>query len=240
MAKPTSQSTSADDRNLVTVDDTYIAPGFEDRVQMFWEKNSKLIVTGILVVAAIIIGRGVLNHLAEQRQLAIQAEFAAAADNATLNTFAAEHPDHTLAGVAHLRLADEAYAAGDYTAAVTAYDQALKPLEGTPAHGRARIGAAVARIQAGQTTDGEAALARIADDENVVGAARAQAAYHLAVIARSAENIEEAIRRADQASLLSANSIWSQQAMMLRFTLPTPAAAPAAAEATPEAAPATE
>lgn len=239
MAKPTAHSTPApaDDRNLVTVDDTYVAPGFEDRIQLFWEKNSKVVITAIIVVALVIIARGVLNTLAEQRELATQADYAAATDNDALKAFIASHEGHTLAGVASLRLADEAYAAGDYTAATTLYNQASSALGDSLPAGRARLGAAVSTIQAGQTAEGEAALALVADETGSPDAIRAQAAYHLAVTARAAGNTAEAARRAEQVTVLAADGIWSQQAMRLRASLPTPstpAATDTATETTPE------
>jgi hypothetical protein len=71
---------------------------------------------------------------------------------------------------------------------------------------------------------------------------RAEAAFHLASLAVEAKDANEAQRLVDQLMQIDVSSPWTQQAMMLRASLPaTPA--PAAAPATPApsgAAPAVE
>ena len=66
----------------------------------------------------------------------------------------------------------------------------------------------------------------------VVVAPRAEAAFHLASLAVEAKDANEAQRLVDQLMQIDVSSPWTQQAMMLRASLPAtpaPAAAPAAA-----------
>src|SRR5471032_1018138 len=45
-ATPSSPKPAGDDRNLVAVDENYVAMSFEDKLQIFWKKNG----TGVLAL----------------------------------------------------------------------------------------------------------------------------------------------------------------------------------------------
>lgn len=231
------KSPAGDDRNLITIDENYLAPSFEDRLQIFWEKNSRTVVTVLVVVVVAIVAKGAFSYLAAQRERAIAAEYAAAATTAQLQAFAQAHPAAPLAGAAHLRLADEAYAAGSYATAKVDYAAASKLLGSDPLATRARLGAAVSLLQAGDAS-ATVALQELANDTTLPGPVRAETAYHLAVLARDAGQSAEAARWTDL--VLSNESsgrneppgFWSQRAVQLRAALP-PAATPEAAAAAP-------
>ncbi len=235
MAASVPQPPAGDDRNLVTVDENYLAPSFEDRLQIFWEKNSRTIVAIIVIVAVALIARWAFGVFAERRELAIRADYAAASTTEQLQAFITANPRAPLAGVASLRLADEAYEAGNYAAAREAYETAA-PLLGTdPLASRARLGAAISPLQAGDVAAAKTALEALANDTTFAATLRAEAAYHLAVIARDAGQAEEATRWTGLVLAADPESMWAQRAMQLRSSLPAGPAEAVAASAEPSA-----
>ncbi|MFZ9745307.1 MAG: tetratricopeptide repeat protein [Opitutaceae bacterium] len=226
-ASPVPNPPAGDDRNLVAAA-TSPAITFEDRVRTFWTGNRNVI-TGLCVgVALAILAKGGWDHLQREQETGVVQVYAAADSSEKLKAFAAAHAGHPLAGVAQLRLADEAYQAGKATDAVALYQQAAATLKGDPLGARARMGRAVAQLAAGQAAEASLALKALADDSTQLKAVRAEAAYHLASLAVEAKNAEEAQRLVDQLMQIDVSSPWTQQAMMLRASLPaTPAPAPA-------------
>lgn len=233
MAASASKSPAGDDRNLVTIDENYLAPTFEDRLQMFWEKHSKTIVALVALVVVALVARWAFGWFAERREQAVRAEYAAASTTAQLQAFITANPKAPLAGAASLRVADEAYAAGNYAAAREAYAAAVPLLGQDPLAARARLGAAIAPLQAGDTAAAKTALDALANDASFARALRAEAAYHLAVIARDAGQSAEAIRLTELVEAVEPQGMWAQRAAQLRSSLPV-----AATNTAPEAAPA--
>lgn len=239
MAASASKSSAGDDRNLVTIDENYLAPTYEDRLQMFWEKHSKTIVALVLLIVVALVARWVFGWFAERREQAIRADYAAAATTAQLQAFVTANPKAPLSGAASLRIADEAYAAGNYAAAREAYMAAIPLLGQDPLAARARLGAAISPLQAGDTAAAKTALEALANDTSFAKTLRSEAAYHLAVIARDAAQPAEAERWITVVISADENSMWAQRALQLRSSLP-PVQAPAApaaptASATPAA-----
>lgn len=237
MSTPTSPTTppAGDDRNLVQAAPAPASPGFEERLQAFWSKHAKLIMLVCVVVLAAIVARGAMEWMAANKEKGIAADYAAATTNDQLRSFIAAHPSHALAGAAHLRLADEAFAAGNQTAALGDYQKAAEILKTGPFAGRARLGAAMSKHLSGDLSGAQADLRAIADDITQLKAVRAEAAYHLASLASEAGNSAEVARLADQVMAIDPTSLWSQRAMMLRVTAPSPAAAAPAESAAPAA-----
>lgn len=233
-ATPPQPTPAGDDRNLVAIDPSTIL-SFEDRVTLFWEKNRTVvfIVCGLVVVG--IVGRGVLNYSARQKELAVQAAYAAATTNDQLKSFASAHGGHALAGVALVRLADEAYKAGKTADAVTGYDAALSALKSGPLAARAKLGRALSKAVAGKAAEATAELKTLADDAAELKSVRAESLYHLTSLAVDAANAPDAQKYVDQLMKLDVSSSWTQRAMALRATLPA-APAPAADAAKPAAA----
>ena len=234
-ATPSSPSRAGDDRNLVAVDAT-TAVSFEDKINLFWKNNrtAVLAICGLVVVG--IVGKGVWDYLARQREADIGKAYAAATTPEQLKSFGAAHDGHTLAGIAQLRLADEAYTAGKSADAITGYEKAAAVLKTGPLAVRAKMGRALAKVQAGRTADATADLKQMADDANQFKSVRAEAAYHLTGLAVEAGNAAEAQKLVDQLMQIDPDpqKSWTQRAMMLRATLPaTPP--PAVAEPAPGA-----
>lgn len=241
MAASAQQPPAGDDRNLVTIDENYLAPSFEDRLQIFWEKHSRTVVAIIVMAVVALVIRWAFDWYGARRENAVQAEYAAATTSAQLLAFTVSNPTVILAGVAHLRLADEAYEAGRFADAKAAYEAAVPLLGTNPMVARARLGAAISPLQAGDTAAGRTALEALANDTTFTKTLRAEAAYHLATIARDAGQAADALRWAGTVSTIDAKGMWGQRADRLRDALPieaapvappAPAAVPVAAEAT--------
>jgi hypothetical protein len=203
---------------------------FEDKLQHFWQQN-RMIVLGLCALVLIaILAKGGWERYQAGRERDVEAAYAAATTTEQLRSFIAAHPDHELAGVAELRIADEAYAAGKSADAVAGYDKAVATLKTGPLATRAQLGRALAKIQSGNATDGANELKQIANDSAQLKTARAEAAYHLASLAAESNNAADVQKYADQLEQIDPASTWARRAMMLRATLPVPAApAPAAA-----------
>ena len=234
-ATPSTPSPAGDDRNLVPVDAT-TALTFEDKAQLFWEKNRKMLLGLCVLILLGILAKGGWDYLARQKELDIEKAYAGASTPEQLRTFAAAHPNHTLGGIAQLRIADEAYETGKSADAVAGYDKAIATLKTGPLAARARLGRALAKAQSGKAAEAAAELKQIADDKSQFKALRAEATYHLTSLAVEAGDAAEAQKMVDQLNQIDPMGAWAQRATMLRSTLPaTPTpAAPAAAAGEPK------
>jgi len=184
-----------------------------------------LALCGLVLVA--ILGKGLWDSVEAKKEKEVEAAYADAKTSDQLRSFAAAHPNHELAGIAQLRIADEAYGAGKAADAAAAYDKALGSLKGDALVARAKIGRALSNIQGGKTTDGESQLKQIAGDANEFKAIRAEAAYQLATLAIDAHNAADAQKYIDQLNQIDPASVWARRAMALQANLPrsaTPAA----------------
>jgi len=204
--------------------------GFEHSLHEFWQRNSRAIYAFCVIVLIAIIGKGGFDTYTRWQDDKVAAEYATASTNDKLKAFAAAHPNHQLAGAAKLRLADDAYSAGNYTQAILDYQTAADVLKTGPFAGRARLGNAMCKLLAGQAAEGENQLKQLANDLGQMKAIRAEAAYQLASTAAQAGRNDEALKFLDQVNSIEPAGTWAQRAMMLRVTLPAPLA-PAAAPA---------
>ncbi len=217
-----SPSHASDDRNLVPVDETYIAPSFEDRLAIFWAKNFKTVIAVFAAVVLAVLAKGGYDFFADQREKAVTADYATAATTVQLNGFIAAHADHPLAGIARLRLADKAYVDGNFADAQSGYAAAAATLANTTFGQRARLGSATALVQAGKTAEGEAALKLLVSDLSLAKGIRAAAAYQLASLAVDAGKADEASSLINQVAAIDPAGQWTQRATLLRARLPAP------------------
>ena len=201
---------------------TDIEPPFEERLREIWEKkeNRNAVFIGCILVALVIVGWYGWKALAAERENQIRAAYSAAVTTPRLRAFALEHQGHPLAGVAYLKLADDAYTAGDYAAAIGDYEKAVVALPGAPFVARAVLGKAMCQIRSGKTTDGVAGLQQLAEDPSKLKAVRCEAAYHLAALAFDGGNFGDVTRFTDLVMQIDAAGIWSQRAMQLRSKVP--------------------
>ncbi len=241
-ATPSAPKPAGDDRNLVPVD-VSTAANFEERLHVFWKNNGNAILTLVALVLAGILAKGGWDYFSAQKELGIRKDYAAATTPAQLKTFAAAHAGHALAGVALLRIADEAYAAGKYADAIAAYDAAQPVLKTGPLAARARLGRAVAKADTGKTAEATAELKQLADDATLDKNVRTEATYQLASLAAEAGNAADVQKLSESLMRLDPQSPWTQRALGLRASLPAPAttATPAKAdEKKPDASPSME
>lgn len=222
----TPSSAKTADANVVVADEHYVALTFEDHLRIFWKKNSKAVLVIIVLVLAGIIAKGAWDYMKTQEEAELGREFASATTSEKLNTFAAAHPDHMLTGVARLRVADDAYAAGKSAEAITGYDQAINALKTGPLASRARLGLAMSKIQAGKTADGEAALKALANDTSEAKGIRVEASYHLASLASVAGKPDDVRKYSDLVMQVDPTSSWAQRVFMLRASQPASTFAP--------------
>ena len=226
---PSAQKPAGDDRNLVAVDAT-TAVTFEDKVNLFWKNNRTAVIAVCVLVVVGILGKGLMDRLAAQKELDVEKAYAAATTSEQLKTFSAAHDGHSLAGIAQLRLADEAYTAGKSADAITGYDKAAGVLKTGPLAVRAKMGRALAKVQAGKNPEAIADLKLLADDATQFKAVRAEASYHLASLAVESGNAADAQKFIDQITAIEPMGTWMQRAFALRAMLPpTPPPAPAPA-----------
>ncbi|MDD2765344.1 MAG: tetratricopeptide repeat protein [Opitutaceae bacterium] len=215
---------------------TEVAPPLDEQLRIFWEKNHRAIYVGCVLVLLAIIGRYTYEMLAAQREAGVEAAYAAAVTSAQWQAFARENGSHPLAGAAWLKLADEAYAAGNFTEARADYDKAAAVLPGTPFATRALVGKAMCEIQSGRTTEGTAILRQMANDSTQLLGVRCEAAYHLASLAFDAGSFDDVVKLTDLIMQVDSSGTWAQRALLLRAQTPVPVAS-AAPEQKGEAAP---
>ncbi len=228
-ALPSKPKAAGDDRHLVTVDENYLAPGLEDKLRLFWEKNSRSVIAVVAVLVVLLLGNEVRKRLAAQHVQEIADAYGAANTDAALKAFAASHADEPQAGLAQLRVGDSAYQAGNYAEARSAYEKAAAQLAKVPAAmpfaARARLGAAVASLLAGQTAEAEAALKKIAGDASLPHTVRAEATFDLAAQAAAAGRTEEVRGLGVEIMKMDPTGPWNER---VRSLLARPAAGTAA------------
>jgi hypothetical protein len=195
----------------------------------FWEEYKNLILWACTIILVAIVAKEGWGYYEARREAGIEAEFEAAATPARQREFAAAHPDHSLAGVAQLRLGDAAYASNQALEAVNCYTQAIAILKQGPVADRARLGLAMAEIQAGRSADGETDLRRLADDAKGFRSVRSEAIYHLASLAASAGRRADLQHLSTELLQSDPNGRWTERV----FALQARESAPAAGGGTP-------
>ncbi len=173
----------ADERNLVEASEQEDTISTEERAQELWDRYKNPVIAGVgLVFLAIVFMQGIrwMRTAAENQT---QAAYQSALAEDSLAAFGEKHEAHTLGGVAHLKLANEAFAEEDFAAAAELYKKAAKGMTGTPLQARAQIGEGVSLIRAGETVApaGLEILEKVASNEDAAAGIRAEALYHLAI-----------------------------------------------------------
>jgi hypothetical protein len=221
-ATPSAPTPSGHKRKVDDAHAEIVGLSFEERLRSFWQNNSKIIAASLVVVLVAILAKGGWEYFEAQKENDVGQAYAAATTPAQLKTFAAAYPTHPLAGVADLRLADDAYGEAKYGDAIPAYEQAIALLKTGPLAARARVGLGMSKLQGGRAADGEAALKAMAADDKEVKAFRAEAAYHLASYAFANGKADDVKTYSDQLSQIDPASPWTQRALMYRAKLTKP------------------
>ena len=196
-----------------------VAPSAADldhHLKNFWEKYNRAVYAVCCVILAAILAKGGWDYFAGQREAAIEAEFAAATGLPAQKAFVSAHPDHPLAGVAELQIADAAYAANQVGEALAGYAQAADILKTGPLAARARLGLAMAKIQSGRQDEGAADLRALVGDAQGYKTIRSEAAYHLASLAAAAGRSSELQGLSTQLMQMDPDGQWTQRVFALQ------------------------
>jgi hypothetical protein len=207
---PEDQQDIVDERHLVDASDSEEI-SFEDRVSIYWMENKAFISSCIFALALVIIAFNGMRIYKANAVSNLQAGYSEAVANETLAEFAKANANKDLGGLAALNVADEAYASGDFEKAANFYSIAADALADSILAGRAQLGQAFARYYAGEESAALAQLASIATDSSLAEAARAEAAYHLAVEADVAGRSEEFDRYVAQIEASPTATQWQQR-----------------------------
>jgi predicted negative regulator of RcsB-dependent stress response len=199
-----------DERNLIDLEDSEEI-SFEDRVSIYWMENKGFISGCIFAVALAIIAFNGMRIYKGHAEAKLQNAYSEAKANDTLAEFAQAHNNKELGGLAALTVADQAYSAQEYEKALNFYSIAGNALSDNVLAGRARLGQAFANYYNGNESDALAQLADITKDSSLAEAARAEAAYHLAIEADLAGRTEEYDRYVAQIQASSITSQWQQR-----------------------------
>jgi len=195
--------------------------GIEESLHVFWEKNRSAILVLCAVAVLVVLGREGWQYYAAQQEAGVRAEYARAADRPEqLAAFAKSHAGHPLAGVAHLRIADQRYAAGDQRQALENYNKAAALLKNPVLLARAKLGAAMSQLNSGDKAAAETSLKAVSADASLAKELRAEAAYHLAALAKEAGNTAEVERLVAEIGKIDPAGAWSQRATSLVATRP--------------------
>ena len=149
----------------------------------------------------------------------IRAEFAEAASLEEKVSFAQTHPDHQLAGLARLQIADARYEEGAYAEAAELYGETAKIFEDANLVSRAVLGQGMSLLHQGSLESGRAVLRTVALDGAALDQIRGEAAYHLAISFWEAGEIESAIEMTDVIIQLDSAPFWVYRANLLRERL---------------------
>lgn len=209
-----------DDRNLVQLSDDDIAGDFDDRMWLFWERNKGGIIFGIIGAVVVLTGVEIFKYVKEQAKVEVQQAYIEALENEQLPLFAIDYPDSPLAGLVWLRQADDAYTEGDFKVAAEQYQQAANNLKDLPLGTRAQIGYGMTLYKQDNISSARNALAKVTTSTTAMENLRAEAHYHLAVIALAQDEPETALTHIDAISTLAYAGTWSQRAEMLRMNAP--------------------
>lgn len=199
-----------DERHLIDLEDS-AEISFEDRVSIYWMENKGFIVGCITVLLLVVAGYQSMRIFKDRAELALQAEYAEADSSETLADFAKANTNKELGGFAALSTADDAYTAEEYETALEFYNLAAAALTEPTLAGRAQLGQAFALYQNGSTDEGLAKLNAITADSSLAEAARAEAAYHLAIEADTEGNTAEFESFAAQINDSAMAGAWQQR-----------------------------
>ncbi|HEY5079279.1 MAG TPA: hypothetical protein VII43_05510 [Opitutaceae bacterium] len=199
----------------------------DEKLRTAWERYGRLIYAVIGLGAVAIVAKGAINYLADQKELAVQRDFAAATTPDAFRQFAIDHRGHPLAALVELKFADESYLNWKFAEATTGYSKAISDLPAGPFQDRARLGLAMSQFRDGKASDAEATLRQILNDDTQLKALRCEAGYDLADIAASTGRVDDVQKLAERLMQIDPTSPFAERAFALRSE--NPASAPSSA-----------
>jgi predicted negative regulator of RcsB-dependent stress response len=210
------QNPDVDERNLIDTAES-VSLSFEDRIRIYWDENRAFIIGSIIVLIAIIVGYQGLVAFQNSRERAVRNELATLTDDRDERIAFVERRANTpQGGFIALAIADEYFEDGEYADAAVFYQKAIDALGDNPLAGRAHLGRAISALRAGDTEQGRAMLEKIADNRNLPQATRAEAVFHLAIIALNNGDNSQLEARAAQLDGMPYAQIWQARLAEIR------------------------
>jgi len=237
-AVPTKSSSKTGARKDAPAEAAASIESMEEQLISFWEKNRMFITVIVAIALLAILGYYGWGEIQSRKDAELGRQFSAATTPEALRAFVAANPDHPLAALAQLKLADELYTSGSAGEAIDAYEKAASMLEAGPFRIRANMGRAIAQADAGQAAAAESGLKQIADDTSVPLTLRTEAMYHLVNMDAQAGRSDEVERLSDQLIQLDPGGAWAQRALIIRAEMAAAQPAPSGAAAPTGGAPA--
>ena len=210
---PEEKNDIVDERNLVDLEDS-AEVSIEDRISVYWMENKSFVSGSIILLLLLVIafnGAHIYKNFNEEK---VQNFYSEAKANDTLGSFAESNSSGYLGGLAALTVADEAFTEEDYEKALKFYSTASQALTDNVLQGRALIGQAFALYYNEQVSEALDQLEAIAANTSLAEVAQIEAAYHLAVEAKSAGRSEQYDRYATQIKASEIASQWQQRLVM--------------------------
>ena len=190
----------------------------EERFNDFWKKNGPGIFGGIAVGALIVVGIQLVQYFGDKNEEAVQEAFAASSTVQEKIAFAGEYPEHQLAALAQLQIADSQYEEAEYGEAAETYAAAAKGFEDPTMSSRALLGQGMSLLLSGSLESGRSVLEAVALDVTALDQTRGEAAYNLAVTYWEAGDVERVAEITDIILELNA-PVWVFRANTLRDRL---------------------
>ncbi|MDR2806551.1 MAG: hypothetical protein LBB11_00105 [Puniceicoccales bacterium] len=153
------------DSSKNTLNDAFQSADLDDKLWMFYSKHARalmsiavlaLVLSGIAI--AIVIG----YHVSEKR---MKSAYLEAIHGGNREDFARKYCSTPLGGTVFLELADAAYQRKEYQQAADHYQRAAAGLGKNIFGGRAAIGEGTALLHLGLTSEGEALLSKVAEEQ---------------------------------------------------------------------------
>ena len=215
---PEEKNDIVDERNLVDLEDS-AEVSIEDRISVYWMENKSFVSGSIILLLLVVIafnGARIYKNFNEEK---VQISYSEAKANDTLGSdalgsFAESNSSGYLGGLAALTVADEAFTEEDYEKALKFYSTASQALSDNVLQGRALMGQAFALYYNEKVSEALDQLEAIAANTSLAEVAQIEAAYHLAVEAKSAGRSEQYDRYATQIKASEIASQWQQRLVM--------------------------
>lgn len=189
-------------------------------LQEFWLKYKISILRLIWLILLVIISLQVYSWVNKYRIQKMQEEYAHAKGTDALLAFAQNNKSFELAGITFLQLADQKYSEGNYAEAASLYAQAQKSLKKSELSGRAKLGEAMALTQNNEIAKGHSLLEALSQNGDINPAIRAQAFYHLVILAISQGDYAAAKSLTAQLKNASPHSPWAQKVVQIEGSIP--------------------
>lgn len=201
-------------------DNDFSGSGLEDAFFLFWKRNRDKIQITMVVVLLVAVGGLGFKAFQRKKLEKTQNAYLEAVQSGETQAFAQKYASSPLAGLVLLQSADKAFDKEEFTQAVSLYKEAGAALKGTVIEGRTQLGEAIANIYAGNEAKGKTLLGSIAQNPKLLESDRAEAAYHLAVLALNQDELDIARTQLDFIETLNDSGFWGQKAALLKKAAP--------------------